>query len=45
MTYQYWNPETEKMPRAELEALQLQKLKTEISYALRTPFYKERLSK
>jgi len=45
MNFQYWNPEIEKMPRAELEKLQLQKLKTEIGYALRTSFYKERLSK
>ncbi|MCL2440559.1 MAG: phenylacetate--CoA ligase [Treponema sp.] len=33
------------MPRLELEVLQLEKLRTEIDYALRTPFYKERLSK
>jgi len=33
------------MQRGDLEALQLQKLKTEIGYSLRTPFYKERLSK
>jgi len=33
------------MPRAELEALQLQKLKTEIDIAFRTSFYKERLLK
>jgi len=45
MNYQYWNPEIEKMPRAELEALQLRKLKTEVDFALRAPFYKERLSK
>jgi len=45
MTYQYWDTKIEKMQRSELEALQLQKLKTEIGYALRTPFYKERLSK
>ncbi|MDR0464775.1 MAG: phenylacetate--CoA ligase [Treponema sp.] len=45
MTYQYWDPQIEKMQRGDLEALQLQKLKTEIGYALRTPFYKERLSK
>jgi len=44
MNFQYMDPEIEKMPRAELEKLQLQKLKTEIGYALRTPFYKERLS-
>ena len=45
MNFQYWQSEIEKMPRGELEALQLEKLKTEIGYALRTPFYKERLSK
>jgi phenylacetate-CoA ligase len=45
MNFQYWQPQIEKMPRAELEALQLQKLKTEIGYALRTSFYKERLTK
>jgi len=33
------------MPRGELEALQTRKLKTEIDYALRTSFYKERLPK
>jgi phenylacetate-CoA ligase len=45
MEFQYWNPEIEKMPRQELEALQLQKLKTAVDEALRTPFYKERLGK
>ena len=45
MTFQYWNPQIEKMPRGELEKLQLQKLKTQIDSALRTPFYKERLTK
>jgi len=45
MTFQYWNPQIEKMPRAEIEVLQLKKLKTEISCALKTSFYKERLSK
>jgi len=45
MNFQYRDPEIEKMPRAELEKLQLQKLKTEIGYALRASFYKERLSK
>ena len=45
MEFQYWQPEIEKMPRAELEALQLEKLKTQIEYALRTSFYKERFSK
>jgi len=45
MIYQYWNKEIETMPRPELEALQLQKLKTEIDYAFRTAFYRERLPK
>jgi len=45
MNFQYWNAQIEKMPRAELEILQLQKLKAEIDIALRAPFYKERLSK
>jgi phenylacetate-CoA ligase len=45
MDFQYWQPEIEKMPRSSLEELQLTKLKTEVGYALRTSFYKERLSK
>jgi phenylacetate-CoA ligase len=45
MNFQYWQPEIEKMPRARLEELQLKKLKDEIAIALRTTFYKERLSK
>jgi len=45
MNFQYWNPQIETMPRPELEALQLQKLKTEIGYALRTTFYKDRLTR
>ncbi len=44
MNFQYWEPEIEKMPRAELAALQLQKLKEEIGFSLRTPFYKKRLA-
>jgi len=43
--FQYRDPEIEKMPRKELEALQLSKLKTTVGWALRTPFYKERLPK
>jgi len=43
MNYQYWNPEIEKMPRAELEALQLEKLKVEIGHALNTTHYRPRL--
>ncbi|MCL2208736.1 MAG: phenylacetate--CoA ligase [Treponema sp.] len=45
MNFQYWDPEIEKLPRNELESLQLNKLKTEIEISLRAPFYKERLSK
>jgi len=45
MDFQYWQPEIEKMPRDRLEELQLTKLKTEVGYALRTAFYKERLAK
>ena len=45
MNFQYWNQQIEKMPRLELEALQLKKLRTEIGYALRTSFYRERLVK
>jgi len=45
MNFQYWQPEIEKMPRERLEELQLKKLKEEIGFALRTPFYKERLAK
>ncbi|MCL2043270.1 MAG: phenylacetate--CoA ligase [Treponema sp.] len=44
MNYQYWEPQAETMPRAELEALQLRKLKEEIGFALRTPFYRKRLT-
>ena len=45
MNFQYWESEIEKMPRAQLEALQLEKLKQQIGYAFRTTFYKERLTK
>jgi phenylacetate-CoA ligase len=43
MEYQYWNPEIEKMPRGELEALQLKKLKAEVGHALKTSFNRPRL--
>jgi phenylacetate-CoA ligase len=43
MNFQYWNPEIEKMPRTELEALQLERLKNQIGCALRAPFYQKRL--
>ncbi|MCL2762897.1 MAG: phenylacetate--CoA ligase [Treponema sp.] len=42
MNFQYWQPDIEKMPRAELETLQLQKLKEEVRFALRTSFYRSR---
>jgi phenylacetate-CoA ligase len=45
MTYQYWNPKMETLPRPELEAYQLQQLRTAVDQALRTPFYKDRLGK
>jgi phenylacetate-CoA ligase len=45
VNFQYWNAQIEKMPKEELLALQLQKLKAEVDCALRTPFYKERLAK
>jgi len=43
MNFQYWQPQIEKMPRPELEALQLRKFKEEIGFALRTTFYRGRL--
>jgi len=43
IAFQFRNPEIEKMPRNEIEALQLSKLRTAVGWALRTPFYKERL--
>jgi phenylacetate-CoA ligase len=45
MTYQYWNEQFEKMPRPDLEAWQLKRLRATINSALRTPFYRERLAK
>jgi len=45
MTFQYRSPQIEKMPRVDLEALQLQKLKAQIDVSLRAPFYKEALPK
>jgi phenylacetate-CoA ligase len=43
VNYQYRNPEIETLPRPDLEALQLKRLKAMVGYALRTPFYRERL--
>jgi len=45
MTFQYRNPEIEKMPRCDLESLQLKKLKIQIDGAFKTQFYKERFLK
>jgi phenylacetate-CoA ligase len=45
MNYQYWQPELETLDREALAALQLQKLKKAVGFALRTPFYQERLGK
>jgi phenylacetate-CoA ligase len=45
MDYQYWNEKIETMPRRDLEALQLERLRELLLYALRTPFYRERLGK
>jgi phenylacetate-CoA ligase len=44
MTYQYWNEGMERLPRAELEAYQLEQLKKIIAVSLRTPFYQARLA-
>ncbi|MDR0555221.1 MAG: phenylacetate--CoA ligase [Treponema sp.] len=43
MIYQYWDEKMETLPRPELEAYQLRQLKAVVSYALKTPFYRERL--
>ena len=45
INFQYRSPDIEKISRKELEALQLSKLKTAVGWALRTPFYRERLPK
>ena len=45
MNIQYWQPQIEKMPRSELESLQLLKLKEEITFALRTSYNRNRLEK
>ena len=43
MNSKYWQPELETMPRKELEALQVKKLRQSIEVALKSPFYKKRL--
>lgn len=37
---EYWQPELETMPRPQLEALQVEKLKKTIDICLKSPFYK-----
>jgi phenylacetate-CoA ligase len=44
MMYQYWNEQLETMPRKELEALQLARLKEAVGRSLRTLFYQKRLA-
>ena len=39
----YWQPEIETMPREQLKALQLKKLKETIQICLQSPFYQKRL--
>ena len=43
MDNKYWQPELETMPRKDLEALQVKKLRQSIEIALKSPFYKKRL--
>ena len=43
MDNKYWQPELETMPRKELEALQVKKLRNSIEIALKSPFYTKRL--
>ncbi|MDR1788471.1 MAG: phenylacetate--CoA ligase [Treponema sp.] len=45
LQFQYWEPRVEKMPRAAIEELQLTRLRAAVDWALRTPFYRERLGK
>jgi len=40
----FWNREIETAERSRLQELQLQRLKTILGCALKTPFYKRRLS-
>lgn len=43
MNNEYWQPELETMPRAELETLQVEKLKRTVNISLQSPFYQKRL--
>ncbi len=44
MEYQYWDKETETLPRPELAALQVAGLRAAVDRALDTPFYARRLA-
>ena len=39
-----WQPEIEKMPREQLQQLQVKKLKDTINVCLKSPFYKKQVS-
>ena len=43
--FSFWDKKTETMSRADIEKCQLEGLKKQIENAMRTPFYKERLTK
>jgi phenylacetate-CoA ligase len=45
MDVSFWNREIETADRGSIEALQIQRLKEVVSYALKTSFYQKRLSK
>jgi phenylacetate-CoA ligase len=44
VNYQYWNQKFETLPRPELEAWQLKRLRDMVGYARRTPFYQKRFT-
>jgi phenylacetate-CoA ligase len=44
MNYQYWNEKLEKLPRPEIEALQLERLRAAVGFALRTSYYRPKLN-
>jgi phenylacetate-CoA ligase len=45
MDIQYWDRELETIDRPSLEKLQLERLRATVDWALRTPFYKNRMAK
>ena len=44
MEIRYWDRDSETMNRQRLEALQLERLRTQVARALKTPFYRDRLN-